>query len=79
MAAELTPHYGEIENLNTAHPNWPFALVRLGKANLLLEDPHGALEQFEKALNQLLPLQDDKFARYVDGLRKYIMVMNLLS
>jgi len=64
----------EIENLNASHPDWPFALVRLGKAYLLLEDLHGALEQFEKALSLLSPLQDHKFAQYVEGLRAYIMV-----
>ena len=64
----------KVENLNASHPNWPFALVRLGKAYLLLEDLHGALEQFEKALSLLSPLQDHKFAQYVEGLRAYIMV-----
>ena len=73
-SAEPQLYLDKIENLNTTHPDWPFALVRLGKAYLLLEDLHGALEQFEKALNLLSPLQDDKFAQYVEGLRGYIMV-----
>jgi tetratricopeptide (TPR) repeat protein len=64
----------KIENLNASHPDWPFAVVRLGKAYLLLEDLHGALEQFEKALSLLSPLQDEKFAQYVEGLRAYISV-----
>ena len=50
-------------------------MVRLGKAYLLLEDLHGALEQFEKAINLLSPLQDKKFSRYVEDLRNYIKVM----
>ncbi len=66
----------KIENFNTTYPDWPFALVRLGKAYLLLEDLHGALEQFEKALSLLSPLQDEKFVQYVEGLRAYIKVMN---
>jgi tetratricopeptide (TPR) repeat protein len=64
----------KIENLNASQPDWPFALVRLGKAYLLLEDLHGALEQFEKALSLLSPLPDNKFAQYVEGLRAYITV-----
>jgi tetratricopeptide (TPR) repeat protein len=72
-------YLNKIENLNATQPDWPFALVRLGKAYLLLENLHGALEQFEKALSLLSPLQDEKFARYVEGLRGYIMVTNLLS
>jgi tetratricopeptide (TPR) repeat protein len=64
----------KIENLNVIHPDWPFALVRLGKAYLLLEDLHRALEQFEKALSLLSPLQDEKYAKYVEGLRAYITV-----
>jgi len=63
-----------LENFNTTYPNWPFALVRLGRAYLLLEDLQGALEQFETALRLLSPVQDDKFARYVEGLRAYIKV-----
>ena len=78
-SAEPQLYLDKIKNLNATYPDWPFALVRLGKAYLLLEDLHGALEQFEKALSLLSPLQDDKFERYVEGLRKYIMVMNLLS
>jgi tetratricopeptide (TPR) repeat protein len=71
-SAEPQLYLDKIENLNATYPNWPFALVRLGKAYLLLEDFHGALEQFEKALSLLSPLQDDKFAQYVEGLRAYI-------
>ena len=70
-------YLGKIEKFNATYPNWPFALVRLGRAYLLLEDFQGALEQFEKALRLLSPVQDDKFARYVEGLRAYIKVMIL--
>jgi hypothetical protein len=70
-SAEPQLYLDKIENLNVAHPDWPFAIVRLGKAYLLLEDIHGALEQFEKALRLLSP---DKFARYVEGLRAYVKV-----
>jgi tetratricopeptide (TPR) repeat protein len=73
-SAEPQLYLGKIEKLNATHPDWPFALVRLGKAYLLLEDLHGALEQFEKALSLLLPLRDDKFSQYVRGLRAYITV-----
>ena len=73
-SAQPQLYLGKIENLNASYPNWPFVLVRLGKVYLLLEDLHGALEQFEKALRLLSPLQDDKFAQYVEGLRAYIMV-----
>ena len=55
-SAEPQLYLEKIENLNTTHPDWPFVLVRLGKAYLLLEDLHGALEQFEKALSLLSPL-----------------------
>ncbi|KIL62557.1 hypothetical protein M378DRAFT_165584 [Amanita muscaria Koide BX008] len=41
-------YLSKIEDLNTSYPNWPFALVRLGKAYLLLEDLHGALEQLRR-------------------------------
>jgi tetratricopeptide (TPR) repeat protein len=74
-SAEPQLYLEKIENLNVSYPDWPFALVRLGKAYLLLEDLHGALEQFEKALNLLSPLQDEKFAQYVEGLRTYIRVI----
>jgi hypothetical protein len=74
-SAEPWSYLNKIENLNVSHPDWPFALVRLGKAYLLLEDLHGALEQFEKALSLLPPLQDEKFALYVEGLRAYITAM----
>jgi tetratricopeptide (TPR) repeat protein len=73
-SAEPQLYLDKIERLNAAHPDWPFALVRLGKAYLLLEDLHEALGQFEKALSLLPPLQDEKFARYVEGLRAYIAV-----
>jgi tetratricopeptide (TPR) repeat protein len=73
-SAEPQLYLEKIEKLNATHPDWPFALVRLGKAYLLLEDLHGALEQFEKALSLLSPLQDEKFAQYVEGLRAYITV-----
>ena len=73
-SAEPQLYLHKIENLNVSYPNWPFALVRLGKAYLLLEDLHGALEQFKKALNLLPPLQDEKFTRYVEGLQEYITV-----
>ncbi|KIL62578.1 hypothetical protein M378DRAFT_12780 [Amanita muscaria Koide BX008] len=66
-------YLSDIEKFNVAYPDLPFALVRLGKAYLLLEDLHGALEQFEKALSLLSPLQDEKFSQYVEGLRAYIM------
>ncbi|KIM82663.1 hypothetical protein PILCRDRAFT_7585 [Piloderma croceum F 1598] len=62
----------QIENLNACHPDWPFALVRLGKAYLLLEDLHGALETFEKASSLLSPVKDEIFAQYVNGLRAFI-------
>ncbi|KAM6501952.1 Fido domain containing protein [Amanita muscaria] len=65
-------YLSDIEKFNVAYPDLPFALVRLGKAYLLLEDLHGALEQFEKALSLLSPLQDEKFSQYVEGLRAYI-------
>ncbi|KIM76940.1 hypothetical protein PILCRDRAFT_825952, partial [Piloderma croceum F 1598] len=71
-SAEPQLYLDKIENLNASYPDWPFALVRLGKAYLLLEDLHGALEQFEKALSLLSSLQDNKFAQYVKGLRAYI-------
>lgn len=71
-SAEPQLYLDKIESLNATYPNWPFALVRLGKAYLLLEDFHGALEQFEKALSLLSPLQDDRFAQYVEGFRTYI-------
>ena len=54
-------------------------LVRLGKAYLLLEDIYGALEQFEKVLSLLSPLRDEKFVRYVEGLRAYVKVTKSLS
>ena len=73
-SAEPQLYLEKIENLNSSHRDWPFALVRLGKAYLLLEDLHGALEQFEKALSLLSPLQDEKFAQYVEGLQAYIKV-----
>ena len=73
-SAESQLYLDKIENLNVTHPDWPFAVVRLGKAYLLLEDIHGALEQFEKTLRLLSPLQDEKFARYVEGLRAYVKV-----
>jgi tetratricopeptide (TPR) repeat protein len=73
-SAEPQLYLDKIENLNVSHPDWPFALVRLGKAYLLLEDLHGALEQFEKALSLLSPRQDKKFEQYVEGLRAYIAV-----
>jgi tetratricopeptide (TPR) repeat protein len=73
-SAEPQLYLDKIENLNASYPDWPFALVRLGKAYLLLEDLHGALEQFEKALSLLSSLQDNKFAQYVKGLRAYITV-----
>jgi len=72
-SAEPQLYLNKIEGLNTDYPDWPFALVRLGKAYVLLDDLHGALEQFEKALSLLSPLQDDKFSQYVEGLRSYIM------
>jgi hypothetical protein len=65
----------KIENLNVNHPDWPFALVRLGKAYLLLQDLHGALEQFQKVLGLIQSHKDEKFARYVEGLREYIKVI----
>lgn len=77
-SAEPQLYLDKIENLNITHAGWPFALVRLGKAYLLLEDLHGALEQFEKALSLLPPLKDEKFARYVEGLREYIKVTKSL-
>ena len=44
--------------------------IRIGPSPLsdylLLEDIHGALEQFEKVLRLLSPLQDEKFVRYVE-------------
>ncbi|SRR6266550_1169185 len=49
-SAEPQLYLDKIENLNVTHPDWPFAIVRLGKAYLLLEDTHGALEQFERRL-----------------------------
>jgi tetratricopeptide (TPR) repeat protein len=67
----------KMEKFNATYPNWPFALVRLGRAYLLLEDLQGALEQFETALRLLSPVQDDKFARYVEGLRAYIMKVTI--
>jgi tetratricopeptide (TPR) repeat protein len=73
-SAEPQLYLDKIESLNATYPNWPFALVRLGKAYLLLEDLHGALEQFENALSLISPLRDDKFAQYVEGLRAYITV-----
>jgi tetratricopeptide (TPR) repeat protein len=73
-SAEPQLYLNNVENLNDSHPDWPFALVRLGKAYLLLQDLHGALAQFEKALSLLSPLQDNKFAQYVEGLRAYITV-----
>lgn len=73
-SAEPQLYLEKIESLNATYPNWPFALVRLGKAYLLLEDIHGALEHFEKALSLISPLQDDKFAQYVEGLRGYVKV-----
>ncbi|KAF5376925.1 hypothetical protein D9615_007335 [Tricholomella constricta] len=71
-AASPQLYLNKIENLNATHPDWPFAIVRLGRAYLLLEDVHGALEQFEKALRLLSPLHDGKFERYVEGLRAYV-------
>jgi len=62
----------KIENFNTTYPNWPFALVRLGRAYLLLEDLQGALEQFETALRLLSPV---KFARYVEGLSIKVTIL----
>ena len=53
---------------------WPFAIVRLEKAYLLLENIHRALEQFEKVLRLLSPLQDEKFVRYVEGLLKTLHI-----
>jgi tetratricopeptide (TPR) repeat protein len=73
-SAEPQLYLDKIERLNASYANWPFALARLGKAYLLLEDLHGALEQFEMALNLLPPLQDEKFARYVEGLQEYVKV-----
>ena len=73
-SAEPQLYLDKIENLSVTHPDWPFAIVRVGKAYLLLEDIHGALEQFEKVLRLLSPLQDEKFARYVEGLRAYVKV-----
>ena len=69
----------QIEDLNACHPDWPFALVRLGKAYLLLEDLHRALEIFEKALSLLSPVKDEIFAQYVRGLRAYITVTSSRS
>jgi hypothetical protein len=63
-SAEPQLYLNNVENLNASHPDWPFALVRLGKAYLLLQDLHGALAQFEKALSLLSPLQDNKFAQW---------------
>jgi len=65
-------HLENMEIFNTTYPDWPFALVRLGRVYLLLDDLHGAIEQFEKALRFPSPIQDDKFARYVEGLRTFI-------
>lgn len=73
-SAEPQLYLDKIENLNVSHPDWPFALVRLGKAYLLLEDPHGALEKFEEAQSLLSPVKDEKFAQYVGGLRAYTVV-----
>jgi tetratricopeptide (TPR) repeat protein len=63
-SAEPQLYLDKIENLNVSYPDWPFALVRLGRAYLLLEDLHGALEQFEHALSLLSPVKDQKFALY---------------
>ena len=73
-SAEAQLYLEKIESLNVSYPNWPFALVRLGKAYLLLQDFHRALQQFEKASSLLPPLKDEKFARYVEGLRDFIKV-----
>ena len=73
-SAEPQLYLDKIENLNLSYPGCPFALVRLGKAYLLLEDLHGALEQFEQALSLLSPVKDEKFALYVRSLRAYITV-----
>ena len=73
-SAEPQLYLDKIENLSVSHLDWPFAIVRVGKAYLLLEDIHGAPEQFKKALHLLSPLQDEKFARYVEGLQAYVKV-----
>jgi hypothetical protein len=73
-SAEPQLYLEQIENLNACHPDWPFALVRLGKAYLLLEDLHGALETFEKVSSLLSPVKDEIFAQYINGLRAFITV-----
>jgi hypothetical protein len=69
----------QIEDLNACHPDWPFALVRLGKAYLLLEDLHRSARNFRESVEPAFTSQGRDICAICRGVFERISRYDIIS